>query len=481
MRRHPAQGISALLLLAGCVLLGAVQTSGPSVARAATHAVSITAGGFSPAELTIEVGDTVTWTNNTATTQTASAQIGGTDPNFFNSLFIYGGQSYSRTFTTPGVVPYRSNNTPSFTGTITIVSVGGGGSSTATPTPPPSGGGSGGESVAVSITDGGFSPTAITIAVGTTVTWTNNSPTTQTASAQIGGTDPNFFNSGFLYTGQSYSRTFTTPGTVPYRSNNAPSLTGTIIITEGGSGGPTPTMTPAAGGGSTPTPLGTNTPAPTLAPGVTSTSTPAGDGTPPGGGVGTATTPSPTKSPTPQPTPTPGSLGGAVTITPSGFSPQTITVPVGTTLTWTNPSGGARTANWTSGPVKFFSGFIYGGKAWSFTFTVPGTYTYRSIQGGFQGTVVVTGGGEGGSGGGGSSLPFSPMAPGWNLVTFGGASGAPSQALSQLADDYAAVYYWDGLKWHRYFRPGIAPSYLNTLTMLSTGQPLWILATAAIP
>jgi hypothetical protein len=66
-------------------------------------------------------------------------------------------------------------------------------------------------------------------------------------------------------------------------------------------------------------------------------------------------------------------------------------------------------------------------------------------------------------------------------VTYGGATGAPSQALAQLGDDYTAVYHWDGQKWHRYFRPGVAPAFLNNITSIAPGQPLWVLTTAAIP
>jgi hypothetical protein len=62
------------------------------------------------------------------------------------------------------------------------------------------------------------------------------------------------------------------------------------------------------------------------------------------------------------------------------------------------------------------------------------------------------------------------MGPGWNLVTYGGSSGAPSQALAQLGNAYTAVYLWDGTRWQRYFRPGIAPSFLNSITNVRRGS-----------
>ncbi|MGH2628833.1 MAG: hypothetical protein ACRDHY_19515, partial [Anaerolineales bacterium] len=116
-----------------------------------------------------------------------------------------------------------------------------------------------------------------------------------------------------------------------------------------------------------------------------------------------------------------------------------------------------------------------------YTFTIPGTYTYLSSIGGFTGTVIVVPAGGGGGTGGGGSLPFAPMGPGWNLVTYGGDGGAPSQALALLGNDYTAVYHWDGSRWYRYFRPGVGPSFLNNLTTVAPGQALWILATAPIP
>jgi len=69
----------------------------------------------------------------------------------------------------------------------------------------------------VSITDGGFSPSSITIAAGDTVTWTNNSSSPQTVNSLLSGTDPNFFASGFIYAGNSWSRTFVNAGTFSYK------------------------------------------------------------------------------------------------------------------------------------------------------------------------------------------------------------------------------------------------------------------------
>ena len=54
-----------------------------------------------------------------------------------------------------------------------------------------------------------------------------------------------------------------------------------------------------------------------------------------GGGGGTSPSPAPAPSPTPSPTPTPGG-GTTFTITSAGVSPKSLTVPVGTRVTFIN-------------------------------------------------------------------------------------------------------------------------------------------------
>ena len=59
------------------------------------------------------------------------------------------------------------------------------------------------------------------------------------------------------------------------------------------------------------------------------------------------------------------------------FSPDTLTINVGDTVTWTNNDNMAHTATSTSGPVSFDSGNIASEGTWSFTFTEAGTYDYK--------------------------------------------------------------------------------------------------------
>jgi plastocyanin len=59
---------------------------------------------FSPANLTIAHGTTVTWMNGDAVSHTVTNAIGSTDT--YNSGFIAGGGTFSHTFASPGTFAY---------------------------------------------------------------------------------------------------------------------------------------------------------------------------------------------------------------------------------------------------------------------------------------------------------------------------------------------------------------------------------------
>jgi len=58
------------------------------------------------------------------------------------------------------------------------------------------------------------------------------------------------------------------------------------------------------------------------------------------------------------------------------FAPASITVSEGDTITWTNEDTAPHTVTTTSGPQALNSPYLSKGQSWSFTFTVPGTYSY---------------------------------------------------------------------------------------------------------
>ena len=79
--------------------------------------------------------------------------------------------------------------------------------------------------VDVKIDNFSFSPATITIPVGTTVKWTNRDDIPHTV---VG--DDQKFESKALDTDESYSYTFTKPGTYPYFCSIHPKMTGKVIV-----------------------------------------------------------------------------------------------------------------------------------------------------------------------------------------------------------------------------------------------------------
>jgi plastocyanin/sugar lactone lactonase YvrE len=82
-----------------------------------------------------------------------------------------------------------------------------------------------GTQAAVEIKDYAFTPPTLTVAAGTTVTWTNNDAVPHTATASDGS-----FDSGNLNPGQSYAFTFSTPGSYPYVCQYHAGMMGTIVV-----------------------------------------------------------------------------------------------------------------------------------------------------------------------------------------------------------------------------------------------------------
>ena len=125
-----------------------------------------------------------------------------------------------------------------------------------------------------------------------------------------------------------------------------------------------------------------------------------------GGTTGGGATPTPTQAgntPTPAPT-----TGTTATATPSGptkaiaidsstgnfgFNPATITIAVGTTVTWTNTTGAPHTVTSDDG-TSFDSGLntpiSASGGTFSFTFTKAGTFAYHcQIHPFMKATIIV--------------------------------------------------------------------------------------------
>lgn len=118
VRRRPALlALSAMFAMLATLATLAISIV-PVPAGAASLGVSMTGIKFVPPALTVQVGDTVKWTNNDGPIpHTVTATSGAS----FDSGVFSGGETYSRTFSSVGLVNYRCNVHPTMTGTVDVV------------------------------------------------------------------------------------------------------------------------------------------------------------------------------------------------------------------------------------------------------------------------------------------------------------------------------------------------------------------------
>ena len=91
---------------------------------------------------------------------------------------------------------------------------------------PPSAGG-GGSASAVTMQNLAFNPAALTVKVGTKVTWTNQDSTAHTVTFDTGGA-----TSDNLAQSATYKQTFSTAGTLTYHCKIHSTMTGTVTVTQ---------------------------------------------------------------------------------------------------------------------------------------------------------------------------------------------------------------------------------------------------------
>ena len=117
MRRSVVTG--TLLAVLGLGLAGLDALARPVAARAqaqpAATAVKIDNFSFGPAELTVTVGTTVTWTNGDDIPHT----VVSTDK-VFKSRVLDTGEKFSFTFGTAGTFPYFCSIHPKMTGKVVV-------------------------------------------------------------------------------------------------------------------------------------------------------------------------------------------------------------------------------------------------------------------------------------------------------------------------------------------------------------------------
>jgi LPXTG-motif cell wall-anchored protein len=95
----------------------------PAAVAAATENVTISDFQFTPAQITVQQGDTVTWTNEGPTAHSATASDGSFDTGIFSA-----GGSRSQTFDEAGTFAYICTPHPNMHGTVVVEASSSGGS-----------------------------------------------------------------------------------------------------------------------------------------------------------------------------------------------------------------------------------------------------------------------------------------------------------------------------------------------------------------
>jgi plastocyanin len=299
--------------------------------------VSDDAYGFSPSELTVDLGQTVTFVNAHHDPHTATGSG-------FDTGIMQPGQTATVVLDKPGRFAYACQFHPEMTGSIAVHDADG-----QIPEPKPSQSSAApADATAIQITNFTFDPPTISIATGTIVVWTNNDTVPHTVTALDGAFDSAIFDPEASFTWE-----FTNPGSYAYRCDLHPQMQATIEVTGEPVTASNPVASPVA---ATPeaTPI---TPTATLEPALTpvaSTSEPV-----------------------------------TVTISNFAFDPPIIDISVGTAVTWMNQDSVPHTA--TDLDASFDTGRLDLGQEGSITFDTTGSFDYRcSFHPSMLGTVVVT-------------------------------------------------------------------------------------------
>jgi plastocyanin len=114
-KRSSIVAVLVLLLVAGCGGSSDDTTTTAAGGAGPSDAVAIDNFSFVPSELTVSVGDAVTWTNEQNVAHTVTADGGE-----FDSGNLAQGAEFSQTFDTTGTFSYSCAIHPSMTGTVTV-------------------------------------------------------------------------------------------------------------------------------------------------------------------------------------------------------------------------------------------------------------------------------------------------------------------------------------------------------------------------
>ena len=326
---------------------------------------------FAPPTITVAVGGTVRWLNNDTRPHTVTAADKSVD-----SGIMAKGATYERTFPTAGTYPYVCDLHSNMTGTVIAATnptaaAAAAASVAATPsrkktptttttttttttkkTPAKAAGAAAPASSSVSMKGSVFTPKSVTIRPGGKVTWINDDSVVHTVTADDGS-----FDSGVIATGGRHEHTYAKAGTYGYKCSYHPGMEGTVVVA---------TTTGSAGAAKA-----TRTTAPVASARISTAAA--------------------TAFPTPAASQAKGSraINASVEMRDNLFAPANVTVPVGSTGTFTNTGKLPHTA--TAADKSFDSKIVAPGGKWSTTFTKTGTFKYDCIiHPGMTGSVTVT-------------------------------------------------------------------------------------------
>jgi len=318
--------------------------------------VTIFDNGYTPATKTVTAGATVTWSNTGALPHTVTDRAG-----IFDSSFVMAGGTFQRTFDTPGTFSYFCTIHPEMAGTISVGGTDGRAPPPAEPPPedpaptaPPTAAPPGD----VTIFDNGYTPLRKTISTGTTLVWSNTGALPHTVTDRNGS-----FDSGFVMAGQTYRRTFNTPGSYSYFCTIHPGMTGSITVNGAATGQPDTGETSD----------------PVL--GVSDTDLDSSDASIGNDGTDSSTEADGT-------TPTPSDARISADIIDLDYDPRDLTVERGTTVAWTNIGELPHTVTDVDG--TFDSDLMMKGETYERRFETLGTFNYFcTLHPNMVGTVEV--------------------------------------------------------------------------------------------
>ena len=175
--------------------------------------VSDDAGGFTPGELTVDLGQTVAFVNAHDDEHTATGSG-------FDTGVISPGQVATVVLDTPGSFAYACQIHPEMTGRIGVR-----GEDGVVPQAQAAAQDAPADAAPVRIISLSFDPAEVTIPTGTAVAWANEDTVPHTVTSVDG-----VFDSGIFDPGGNFNWTFDQPGTFPYVCQLHPQMQGTVIV-----------------------------------------------------------------------------------------------------------------------------------------------------------------------------------------------------------------------------------------------------------